>query len=682
MVKVDWRKRLEEEKERFKRYVKKHGKVPTEEEFKKDEELKGIRVIGAIRRGKFIFPEEGIRIETYNDFVRYCGYKPNRESKPHGYWKGLEGLKRGVEEVKKLVEELGRIPSPTEIKNRLPGFYRLIGKHYYKECGVEKIEDVYELAGLEPFYKNHLPYTIESLEEEIKKFIEENGRMPKSEEMRNITLALSRKGISFSEICFEVLLKHFLPPIFSEEEVKEYYKAHKERGSPKKALNKLLKRNKIFYLGNGFYTSNQEIAEMFSEKPARKRKRRKGVYHHATQIIEIGDDAEVEIKEVKKGRRKRRVKKEEKTIPEIELTEIDEQRLKILRIAKADPSQLDGKELEEYFEIYDKYLARKHKVLLKELLEGIEEGSKILDLGCGVSAPAYQALDGKRVEYLGVDQNEKIIEHNKKLGGEFLRVLIPYEMHKLNENYDYIIASYFFDSLNEPEILATLAKAHNLLKKNGEFLIVLSKGNEDTANFIAKALKNMGYDVKDNLHRVEFKSEKGKAYEYVYVIRARKIYDYDAKPFADDMEKVALFSRKEFNKLRKEEVDEILKMYKDIRNSHIPFIYIEEKYNQGLEKINEMENMLNDIEKELNELEEKVNFFMSYKFWRSEEGFREGIKRAEMLTRKLKRIPNAKEFAEEGLEMFLNCVNWGEYEKYGIRNRDDLENYLLKKILY
>ncbi len=763
---IDWRKRLEEDAKKFKEYVESKGYVPGHTEFQREFP----RTYKAIKRRKFVFPEEGIEIRSYKDFVEYCGYQLSYT--PHGTWKDEEALERAAQFVDEFIERHGRIPKAREIPR---GFIQSLSKGYYKKYGISTWNQFLQCyMGLEPirvspgswigeegierakefieeFEKEHgrLPTlrempsgfigalrkgeygtksfseflekigkvpnqkphrywqsekAIEKARETVKKFIEERGRIPTRKELVSVYQGLKGAGEDPFILFHRVLLEEFLPEVFTLEDFGKYIKEGGRGGdSPKSRINKLIKAGLVYELGNGFYTSNQEIADLLSEGKRERRERAKGIYRPANKIFEAGSDTKVEIAKSKSRRKPKRIKTETGTEGATKkLGKADELRLKILKYSKARPSELTEDEFKEYSEIYSKYIAPKHKHLLKELLREIESenGLKVLDLGCGTASPVYQALVelGKSFEYVGVDESKEAIERNEKSeNAKFLQARIPYEIDvgKIGKNYDLIVASYFFDALNPSEIALTLLKAHEMLSGNGKFLILLPKESKDIASFILKTFKRMGYRVKnleDYKYRAKFSSGDSKAYETVYIIEVDKSANYEIlAELKENLENAALLERKEFEKLKNKDLKDAIKYYRLVKEGEVPFVIIDfDRINKGEEILNKMEKGLEEIEQKIEEIELEYKALEEElrkreeekKFWESKEGFEEGMRRARELKEKLGRPPCFMELEKIGLREFLKNAYWGKYREFGVRDDHHILDLLGWKEFY
>ncbi len=100
---------------------------------------------------------------------------------------------------------------------------------------------------------------------------------------------------------------------------------------------------------------------------------------------------------------------------------------------------------DDYNRIAAQFSSTRHYVWpeMKEFAEYIKGGQKILDLGCG-NGRLLDSLDGKKFDYLGVDQSEELIKEAKQKHPNHKFRVMKVENLKLNDTqYDaaFMIAS-------------------------------------------------------------------------------------------------------------------------------------------------------------------------------------------------------------------------------------------------
>lgn len=107
---------------------------------------------------------------------------------------------------------------------------------------------------------------------------------------------------------------------------------------------------------------------------------------------------------------------------------------------------------------------------LKDLAKMISSGDKILDLGCG-NGRLLKAFSDKNIDYLGCDQEEKLIKIAKNNWPEnnFIVSKIP-DIPKGKFDYIFLIAVIHHIPSNKKR-LEFLIKLKNYLNKNGKIVI-------------------------------------------------------------------------------------------------------------------------------------------------------------------------------------------------------------------
>lgn len=86
------------------------------------------------------------------------------------------------------------------------------------------------------------------------------------------------------------------------------------------------------------------------------------------------------------------------------------------------------------------------------LIEGlVDEGSSVLDIGCGDGALLHHLAKTRNIQGEGIEISEKAVELARLKGIKVDRVSITEENFKLDETYDYIIFSEVLEHLPKPE---------------------------------------------------------------------------------------------------------------------------------------------------------------------------------------------------------------------------------------
>jgi SAM-dependent methyltransferase len=133
-----------------------------------------------------------------------------------------------------------------------------------------------------------------------------------------------------------------------------------------------------------------------------------------------------------------------------------------------------------YDEIAEDFSETRKKYLWPELIklsEGVKEGSKILDVGCG-NGRLLQAFKYKDINYVGVDNSGKLIEiageRFKDTGYEFL-VGDILELGKLPQTgFDYVYAVAVLQHIPGSDLqIAALKQLKNKVKEDGKIVITV-----------------------------------------------------------------------------------------------------------------------------------------------------------------------------------------------------------------
>ena len=196
---------------------------------------------------------------------------------------------------------------------------------------------------------------------------------------------------------------------------------------------------------------------------------------------------------------------------------------------------------ESYLELYREFITDLHANMCSFVLKDlIKDGDRVLDFGCGPGSSVLKAimLNGKNVDYTGLDLQEKIIEQNRidYPTAKFVQCRIPYELDGLDdsEKFDHVTASFFFHGNNLHEKVATLLYINSVLKKGGKITALIPRGRHD-ANQVLQILKGLGYRTKQSEIQGCYGSfhvtdEEGiEIPHYCYLVQAEKVTDHDTR---------------------------------------------------------------------------------------------------------------------------------------------------------
>lgn len=115
---------------------------------------------------------------------------------------------------------------------------------------------------------------------------------------------------------------------------------------------------------------------------------------------------------------------------------------------------------------------------LKPLLDYTTPGDRVLDLGCG-NGRLFQALKDKRIEYLGVDNSEKLIEIARgKYAAPAARFQVAdgLSLSLLDNSFDKIYSIAVFHHIPSKEFrLQFLKEAKRVLKPDGFLILTVWK---------------------------------------------------------------------------------------------------------------------------------------------------------------------------------------------------------------
>lgn len=103
----------------------------------------------------------------------------------------------------------------------------------------------------------------------------------------------------------------------------------------------------------------------------------------------------------------------------------------------------------------DRGFEMRTKLMEREVIffDWIMENSKVLDIGCGTSRLLFELKTKKNCQVTGVDISPLVIESLQKAGIEGIVADIQSDEFRIEDHYDYIIASETLEHLSHPEDL-------------------------------------------------------------------------------------------------------------------------------------------------------------------------------------------------------------------------------------
>ncbi|MEP7104022.1 MAG: class I SAM-dependent methyltransferase [Candidatus Dojkabacteria bacterium] len=138
-------------------------------------------------------------------------------------------------------------------------------------------------------------------------------------------------------------------------------------------------------------------------------------------------------------------------------------------------------DMRKYRDTYD----RKGLELYFQLVsaEDLFLNKKILDFGCGVGGKALEILKYNPEHVMGIDLSKRDIDYAKELLNDSNKSKLFFEYKDIldlkdPESFDSIVSFTVFEHVDTPLLLPILDKMYELLKKNGNLLIVFNHFND------------------------------------------------------------------------------------------------------------------------------------------------------------------------------------------------------------
>jgi len=132
-----------------------------------------------------------------------------------------------------------------------------------------------------------------------------------------------------------------------------------------------------------------------------------------------------------------------------------------------------------YDEIADQYNETRKKHLLPlwneivKIASEVKDGQKVLDIGCG-NGRLLGAFENKKIEYLGIDNNEKLIEHAKiNYSNNNFQTGDILDLGKISElNFDYVFSIAVIHHVPGKKLqIDALKQLKNKINENGKIII-------------------------------------------------------------------------------------------------------------------------------------------------------------------------------------------------------------------
>jgi len=107
---------------------------------------------------------------------------------------------------------------------------------------------------------------------------------------------------------------------------------------------------------------------------------------------------------------------------------------------------------------------------IEELKKYINDGEKILDLGCG-NGRLSEIFSGKNIDYTGVDFSERLVEIAKSKYGDFFRVADILNLPFSNQNFDSVWSIAVLHHIPSIELRKrVLSEIKRVLRPNGRVI--------------------------------------------------------------------------------------------------------------------------------------------------------------------------------------------------------------------
>ena len=184
----------------------------------------------------------------------------------------------------------------------------------------------------------------------------------------------------------------------------------------------------------------------------------------------------------------------------------------------------------------DKFARMRFDIVFSILTEFMNEGVKVLDIGCYDGAMLEILKKGtEKIDYIGVDGDELALEIAQLKGARVMNINFEFEKLPFEHNYfDMVIMGEMLEHLRDPSQLMTQAK--DMVKPNG--VVLISLPNECTVYhrfkmLLGKGIDGMGFQPGYHMHFPTLQQNKEFVSRYFKIIKEEYWYHLGVGGFAE-----------------------------------------------------------------------------------------------------------------------------------------------------